>query len=316
MDKCAYCEDKSCRGTCFNAYSFVLQEISFKADSEAKAKAEAKAEAEAKAKAEAEAKAKAKADTKAETCPYCGKESCRGTCFNAYSFVLQEISFKADKKKAEEEAKAKAEAEAEDGKEWSCTMCTFLNSHDLDVCEVCRTVKAEAKEDKANSESEAKENADKDEVKAEAKDGLQPTRVKISIPGFQTFYALRWPDESICTVSAVMKKVPTNINEISMQNPFCMLISIFAANISFFVKRGYRSPYHLIESVKLQLNLKEGEMLDQRTIYLIEDIFRVNVDVRFQQNGSNWNEVRNKEWKTLNPIVLCENHYEIKGLDF
>jgi hypothetical protein len=206
----------------------------------------------------------------------------------------------------------KAEAEAKADKAEECVSCgcfanqcphwcTSCYQEMPRECNFCREAEAEAE---ANSEVE---------VKADVT--VKPTLVEISIPSFQTFYALKWPDGSICTVSAVMPKMPTNINDVSMEHPFCMLIALFVANISFFVKRGYRSPYQLVKFVENNLNLQKGQMLDLSTIHLLENLFNVNVDIRFQQNGPNWNGDINKKLKTLNPIILRNNHYMIEGLD-
>lgn len=258
-----------------------------------------------------------KADVKADVTEKKGCYSCTAfpnncphlctSCFQEQNLTSCSICIEAEKAEVMAEAKEKK----------GCYSCTAFPNQCTHFCDSC------FKEEKLTScpfcdeavKIDANAIADKDEVEVKTGVTVKPRKIKMKIPYFEDVPALEWPDRTFSTTSAVMKNKPRTIDEISMQNPFCMLIALFVANILFFVKCGYHSPYQLVKFVENNLNLPKGQMLDVRTVHLLEDIFKVNVDIRFKRDGDNYNVVRNNEWETLNPVVLENNHYVIDGLD-
>jgi hypothetical protein len=142
----------------------------------------------------------------------------------------------------------------------------------------------------------------------------KPEKCTATIPGYEPIKLLKFPDGTFCSVSATMLKMPKFINEISMFSPLCMVIALFVANMKYFSGEHIFSPYSLLEKVRPRLNLCIGQMLDTTSVSQLEDILKVNIDIRFSLIHDNVNPTRNKTWKTLNPIVIVNNHYHIEGL--
>ena len=70
----------------------------------------------------------------------------------------------------------------------------------------------------------------------------------------------------------------------------------------------------LLNYVKDNITMLKGQMLDFTTVCQLEDRLRVNIDIRYTKHGDNYNPIRNKNWKTLNSIVIKGNHYQVEGL--
>ena len=194
---------------------------------------------------------------------------------------------------------------------WNCSGCTYENHALLLKCEMCGS----SRPTKALTRKEIDENEKKNvERMKERKNEPNFISISINIPGFEPVPCLQFFDKSVCSVSAFQAEPFTQIEQVSMSSPFCMLIALFVVNFDFFEKIGILSPYALYRNVKDKLNLKEGMMLDVNTLPLLQDVLDVNIDIRFKEDGDNYNQHVKKNRKTLAPIILKGNHYKIPGL--
>jgi hypothetical protein len=191
---------------------------------------------------------------------------------------------------------------------WTCGTCTFDNYPSNTECGICSLPKS----DIPTQSEEAGEG--EEQKKKEALLVLKPEKCAVNIPGYKRFYVLRFSDGTYCSVSATMRGIPKRIEQISMFSPLCMVIALFVANIEYFAGEKIFSPHALLEKVGQRLNLRLGQMLDASNVSRLEDVLKVNIDIRYSQDRDNINPTRNKKWKTLNKIVIINNHYHIPGL--
>ena len=182
-----------------------------------------------------------------------------------------------------------------------CSSCYQQN--ELNKCEFCilETVGIRNGPSLVNNSNESKESKDSKDSKKSNHSNI-PVLQCVTIGDNEELKLLRFPDGSYCSVSAVMEKKPTRIEDVSGKNPYCMVISLFV------------SPYMLLNYVKDNITMLKGQMLDFTTVCQLEDRLRVNIDIRYTKHGDNYNPIRNKNWKTLNSIVIKGNHYQVEGL--
>jgi hypothetical protein len=205
------------------------------------------------------------------------------------------------KKEASSVRKPEKKKEASSSsKTWKCGACTYINNDSKKVCGMCECPSS-------NLLTQAEEEKQQKYVN-------KPEKCTATIPGYEPIKLLKFPDGTFCSVSATMLEMPKSIDEVSMFIPLCMVIALFVANMKYFAGDKIFSPHALLEKVRPLLNFHEGQMLNIETVSRLEDILKVNIDIRFSKDRDNVNRTKNKTWKTLNPIVIVGNHYHIEGL--